>query len=439
MYLQLKKIFQENSLLLALLLFYLFVSSIYLLLYSLHVFSEIPSEATLLHWDAAWYETIKNKGYQYFWFAPSNSAFFPLFPFCWKLLNVSAIAISIINFLVFIFSAYLTGKNFGFETSKVLLYVSIPSGVFFLLPYSESLFFLFSSFLLIGLKKNNRPLILIGLFMSSLTRATAMFFIPAIILMEVFHSEKILDKKAILNILLYSAVALSGLLCVVLFQYALTNEWFAFAKQQINFWNHWFSFPKFPLVSHNGDITLWIDGIAFLAGIVASFLIVVFLLKKLLKQTNTLLKNKAYWFSCAYLLMVTIYSLFFNLECQNNQTTIDSINRYLFSTAYFMIFLLITVDYYKVGSRSFITLVLLTMGSFVLLGFLGRPLVFFEQLANRSIVSAMFFASMFMYVLLFYFSSQKRYGKIISYALILINSFLTAYFFYSFLLNKWIA
>jgi hypothetical protein len=79
------------------------------------------------------------------------------------------------------------------------------------------------------------------------------------------------------------------------------------------------------------------------------------------------------------------------------------------------------------------------MGSFVLLGFLGRPLVFFEQLANRSIVSAMFFASMFMYVLLFYFSSQKRYGKIISYALILINSFLTAYFFYSFLLNKWIA
>lgn len=334
---------------------------------------------------------------------------------------------------------YSIGKYFDFETSKVLLFISIPSGIFFFLPYSESIFFLFSAILLIGLKTNNRALILAGLFFSSLTRATAMFFIPAIIIMEISNSEKIIDKKAILNILHYSGIALFGLFCVVLFQYALTGEWFAFAKQQINFWQHWFSFPKFPLISFTGGRTLWLDGLAFLAGILATFLLILFLIKKLLNESNLILKNKAFWFSCGYLLMVTVYSLFFNPKHLDNQTSIDSINRYLFSTAYFMVFLLSLLSYFSFSLKYFILLFFISISTFVSLGFFGRPLFFFEHLEHRGVISALFFISMLVYVFLFFASSHKQYGTLFSYLLVLFNSFLTACFFYQFILAKWIA
>ena len=354
-------------------LFYIFILVFsYLFFYFFEVYSLFPSERNLVNWDAQWYEIIKNKGYEYYWYMASDSAFFPLFPYLWKLLHFNSIGISLFNLLLFGISVSLLVKHFLFEVPKVLMYISLPSCVFFFLPYSESLFFFFSTLFLIGLKSGNTKLIVLGLFFCSLTRATAMFFIPSIILMEVFSSEKFLDKKSLLNIVLYSVIAILGLAAVVIFQYSQTYTWFAFAKQQINFWGHYFRWPGFPLVSHGGEKILWIDSLAFLSGIFGFLFLLIFFIKKLFGAKSSLFNNKPFWFATSYIFMVTVYSLFFNFKCLNAQTSIDSINRYVFSTAFSFVFILTAINYYKISLKNFIYFLFVFVFVYIFFGIGGQ-------------------------------------------------------------------
>jgi hypothetical protein len=408
---------------------------IYNLLLFFNLINTVPDGTNVVKWDAVWYDSIRTKGYEYYWYMASNSAFFPLFSYVWKVLHLNGIGISVFNFLLFIFSILILVKNFSPETHKVLLYVSLPTSIFFFLPYSESFFFFFSTIFLVGLHKNNFRLIFWGLFFASLTRATALFFIPSIIAMEILNSESFLDKKGLKNILFYSSASVIGLLIVVLFQYVQTNEWFPFAKQQFRFWKHVLAIPEFPLLSHGGEKSLWIDSFAFFTGVCSFFILIAALIIKIFKKKITFETNKPFLFSSGYIVMLTLYSLFFNPKCLDAQTTIDSINRYIFSTSFFFVFFIFALRSFSFNFRNVALFIFLLIGVLFLSG-LGTKLVFLG--VNSSLLhSNLFFFSLFTYIFLHYLSSHPIYGKSIAYSLFTLNIILSILSLHNFITGNW--
>jgi hypothetical protein len=265
-----------------------------------------------------------------------------------------------------------------------------------------------------------------------------MFFIPAVIVMEFFNSEKIFSSASLKNIFYYSLAILSALFLVVLIQYYQTHEWFAFVKQQVKFWGHKFSWPGFPLISYSTGNTLWIDGVAFIVGLSAIAISFLFLFKKL-KVTEQWHKNRPYWFSATYIVMVTFYSIFFNNKAGNNQTSLDSLNRYIFSTAFFMVFFLQSTEHFSLKGKNIGIFLLILFTGFVLIGLGGPSLEFISQARFGKWGSLIFFFALLNYIFYYYLSSHKFYGKYIGLVLSGINIILTAYLLNSFLSAYWVA
>ena len=131
------------------------------------------NETHFLRFDSILYQDIKNNGYHDDWLC----AFFPAFPYFWKLLNASTIGISIINSLIFIFSFSALVLVYKMDWKRHLFFLSMPSLVFMFVPYTEALFFAVGTLLIIGLNKNKLSFILIGLLLGSLVRPTTFVFI----------------------------------------------------------------------------------------------------------------------------------------------------------------------------------------------------------------------------------------------------------------------
>ena len=415
---------------------------VFILLYLFFSFfglvKEFPNAENIIRWDASWYSSIAKNGYQYFWYEASNSAFFPLFPYLWKIIHVDSLGISIVNYLMCMSGLYLLYKYFEIEKKILLIYISLPSCIFFFLPFSESLFFLCTSVFLIGLKNNNQKWILIGLFLSSLTRATALFFIPSIIIMELFFADQFFSKSAWKNILYYSIISIVALLLVVLFQYSLTGEWFAFAKQQVRYWHHHFSIPGLPFVTFGGDSIIWLDGIALSFGLLATFLLLVFGIRFLFKKEVFQSQNKSLWFCITYAFTVTLYCIFFDHKSYEGSTELVSLNRYLFATSFFLIFLneMIKNVSFNYKYLSFYLFVILL--SAVFLG-LGRPLSFLNSMYQNYHKSTIFFTIIISYLLLYFFIKNEIFGKEISTILFYTNMILSVFVFHLYLQNHWIA
>lgn len=411
---------------------YLLLFSVaYYILYQQGVLSAYPNNSNLIKWDANWYESIRNKNYEFFWYMASNTAFFPLFSYGWKLLGLGNVGVSIFNLFLFLLSLNLLYRTFSISIYHLLIYISFPSILFFGVPMSEAFFFFFCTLFLIGLKKNNLILILTGLLLASLTRATAMFFVPCIIAMELSASGKLFDKFSIKNILLFSAVALVGLMIVVLIQYAYTGVWFAFAKQQIRFWKHPFDLPTFPLVSHGGENTIWLDGGAFILGFVCLIVSVFYFFRKVFRQKTevfSVYKDKAFLYSLFYVSIITVYALFFNSKCMEAQTTIDSLSRYFFCTSFFFIVLSQLKNYIQLSLKNYFILLALFVLGFYLIGLNGDPLAFFSKEGSPLRMTYLLFGAMFIYFHLLCVSIFNMKFSVIATAIIVLsNVFLGVY------------
>jgi hypothetical protein len=413
----------------------LFFVFIYASLFFFGFITEVPNTNNIVRWDAGYYQSIKDSGYQYFWFLSSNSAFFPFFSYVWRLFHVGAIGISIINLFVFFTGAYLLFREFSFSRLQLLICVSVPSGIFFFLPYSESFFFLFSALLLLGLNRNNKRLILLSLFFCSLTRATTMFFLPAIIVMELFAEQPFITRKKILRTLYYSFAALAGLFTVVLIQYIQTGVWFAFAKMQAKYWKHHFSWPHLPFSSV--DKIIWLDGIALFFGIVATVLLLIFFIRYVRRNDHPLLKEKAFWFSTTYLFMTIVYSLFFNQHNEAGATSLISLNRYLFSTAFFFIFLRGLFGYLTLNKKTIAIFISLLIVTSILLG-LGRPLSFLKEYHSYH-RATFFFLGFAFYLGLCLLVLHERYKTYAGAVLFSVNVLLSVFLLFLFIQQKWVA
>jgi hypothetical protein len=289
----------------------------------LHFFSSTTFYfKNLLHWDAEHYYWIRNNGYEGF-----RVAFFPLLPYVWKLTNLGALGISILNGILFWIALFFLLKELGTKRwSETLLIITIPSFIFFYLPYTESLFFLASVMMLFGLERDSQKMTLFGLFLSTLARPAFTVFIPAYILTLLF--QRITLKEKLIRFVTFAATSLAALLVVAWIQYLSTGKWFEFFSVQQG-WGNKLQVPQFPLRSWAGGFIVRLDGAALVVGIAAGITFIVLTAKQIKNKTQEL--PPMLLFSLAYLAGISLTVLLFR------GGSLFSLNRFVFATPFFIV------------------------------------------------------------------------------------------------------
>ncbi|SHF48519.1 hypothetical protein [Pedobacter caeni] len=332
----------------------------YLLLLHFQVIDAVPDEQNLLNWDAFWYHDIREKGYV---FVPSqvcNMAFFPLFPFLWKLSQLSAVSICLLNLAIFVTSFYLLIRKQEVSPIFLLIVLGSPSFIFFALPYSESLSFMFAAMILLGYRLKCSPIKITGFLLAATVRSVSLLFIPAIILTEILTYDKKQPKWRLLLNLFYSiAACTAGLMISACVQFRQTGRWFYFLDIQ-QFWKRHWIFPKFPLTTYDPERIIGVDGAAFVIGSIAAFHCLKWIFLSVRRRDLYPFHNlpKAVVFSALCLAGTTFLDTFFTFNVKG-ATNIWSLNRHLFCSPFFLIYILWLVRNFKPEKSEILALALL--------------------------------------------------------------------------------
>ncbi|MDQ3072628.1 MAG: hypothetical protein M3Q97_05135 [Bacteroidota bacterium] len=275
-------------------------------------------------WDAMHYDDIRRNGYFFHPDFQSTVAFFPVFPYAWKVSGLDVYGISVFNAIVFFLSVFVFVKSLGGDKKIVLMVLALPSLFFFFLPYSEALFFLTSVILLVGIEKKKLWMACLGFFLCCISRSAANVFIPAILIMQFLSGPM---KETWKNMLSYTGSALAGIFVVALFQYSQVGVFWGFMQTQ----KHWYHKLQVPQLPYNtwGDV-LQLDTSALFSGLIAGALIIYFLYQRMVE--NRYYTDNAYIFSILYVAGVTTVAVLFK------GNSIYSLNRYVFPTAFFFLF-----------------------------------------------------------------------------------------------------
>lgn len=205
--------------------------AVYSVLYTFGLLDHPPDSDRLAHWDAGNYQAIAQQGYD----RPDSgiTAFFPLFPYLWRYSHVGVVGISIVNACSALAGMSILARSFGLTGRQTLVAASMPALVFTLVPYTEGVFFLFGSLLLVGLHRRNLPLTLGMLLLCCLTRAATTLFVPAYLFAELpSWSLNVSPKSLIRNVVLGLVVMATAVGAVMGIQYAPTGDPLAFYKAQ---------------------------------------------------------------------------------------------------------------------------------------------------------------------------------------------------------------
>jgi hypothetical protein len=180
-------------------------------------------------------------------------------------LNVSPLGMGLINGLVWIVTASFVGKEFKMKAASFALGMAMPMAVFFFIPYSESLFALGITLILIGLNRSKLTQILLGIFICSITRPTILVLVPAVILGLLFFQSLLPKARSIFWTVL---TAIAGLFVVLLIQRMDTGSWTSFIEAQ-QAWGNSLSWPQWPLRTWGQGINLILDGTALWFGLLS--------------------------------------------------------------------------------------------------------------------------------------------------------------------------
>ena len=416
---------------------------LYVVLYLIISFLEInwtlPNNDNLLQWDSWWYKSIVDEGYIFSKGIQCNSGFAPLFPYTWRLFQLSNAGISIFNLLVFGVTFVFLSNCLKLELKKFYLFLSFPSALFFYVPYTESLFFLFVSIAIIGQLKKNQILIVIGLFLTSMVRTSAIFSIPAIIVVGIFSFLETRNIIKSFKFILPGAIAsLLGILCVALIQYQETGVWFAFAKAQMDGWKHHFQLPGFPLTTWDNARVLWLDGLAFLLGMFSLVGLLGLFIKNIKHQLSI---DASLIYSLSFLTLTLIYGIFFQAKDETTgQTGIISLNRYMFACPFFVVVISKMPDYFSfTETKNKLVIGAIIIGTWMLLGFGSISLTWLERFNMPHMKTVMYFLILTLYVISLLYIVFSRRDKVQLILLIIpINMILQLHCFHYFLNSIWV-
>jgi hypothetical protein len=399
------------------------------LLYNFQIIDISFFKTDLILCDTIWYNQIKNGGYFFVPYSMCNLAFFPMFPYFWKLLSVTPLAMGLINSALFIFSlSFLLGRK-PRPIIYTLVISSFPSFIFFVLPYSEALFFLFAAILIRGYEKKIPWLVLLGMFGCSLTRSVSAFFIPAIIVTEFLANDgRIRDK--IINATWYSLASLAGVAITTIIQFLQTGKVLYFLTVQ-RYWGRNFIIPSLPFTTESASRVLGVDAIALTIGLFAAFLLLCVLISRINRsffKKPQAIGDRALIFSLLYLVSITILDCFFTSNL-GERTTIWSINRHILCTPFFIYLLDRIFFQYRPGVMGVIySLAIIIIGTLI------------TTLWNHQVGLAyyfIFFITLFLIPISNAFLRSERRNLLLA-PLYAFNLFLWIVFMQAFLQGKWI-
>jgi hypothetical protein len=244
----------------------LFVVFVYAALYCVGLLDNPYSDKTVATWDAGWYASIRDVGYSANPGGQSNVAFFPLFPYTWRVLGLSYLGISLVNIAVLMLGAVWLSRTLGLRRWQLLLLLSMPPLFFGAVPYSEALSFLFGAILLRGLHRRQLGFTLLGLLGCCLTRSATMIFIPAFILSELLACTSRADLPRLVGGLAAGLLVIAGAMAGVLYMHFLvTGSFWEFFEAQKQ-WGHEFHWPLPSRIRSSAGIpVLGLDLLALLA------------------------------------------------------------------------------------------------------------------------------------------------------------------------------
>lgn len=370
----------KQPVLIAILLHIVLLYSIYSVMNSYGLVN-IPNESNLKVWDAVWYETIRDYGYLYLPERICNLAFFPLFPYVWRLLSVNSLVISEINLMVFLVSFYYLFKDKKTPFVVFLGLISTPSLLFMFLPYTEAFFFACSTLILIGYRNKNLTLLLVGIAGCSLTRSVSMVFIPALFLTEILSAERSIYKNK--NLIPALAVTITCFAAVTLIQWVQTGKWLYFLAVQ-KYWHRALSIPALPFSASAANRIGAIDTISLLLGMIAMICCFQWtgrLVLAYFKKAEVRPVPREISFCALYLSATLLLNVFFSFD-PGDGTVLMSLNRHIMATPFGLYFFYWLITEYRSGTYDWWVILALVTLSLLLTRILTYPLQAFYFLAT---------------------------------------------------------
>jgi len=202
-------------------------------------FKEV-NNTNLETWDAVIYKCISDRMYviERACYGMVRAAFFPLFPGLWKALHCTSIGISVINYFIFIASlawlfTLLVPARMPGQALDYIILATLPSSVFFLIPYTEALFMLTMTIVAAGIIKKKYLIFFAGSFLLAMVRPATVFIYLAIMCAELVLMIK---NKSYINslkeMLFKSLPFLAGYFLSVFIQYMYSGSWTSMIEAQ---------------------------------------------------------------------------------------------------------------------------------------------------------------------------------------------------------------
>ncbi|MDB5235599.1 MAG: hypothetical protein JWR44_2592 [Hymenobacter sp.] len=235
-------------------------------LYAFGIINFLPGNDNLMHLDVYWYDKIRREGYSYSTTTTSSVAFFPLLPYFWRATRLSMMGMSVLNFGIFLAAFSWLAHHLRLPARWSLLLLSTPVLVFMAIPYTEALFFLFGTCLLLGLHRGRMSWWVIGLLGCGLTRTASIMFVPVLLFTTLLWAAQPGQARRALRwggIGMLANVASVGV--VAYMQWYQVGDALAFTKVQ-KFWNNHLRWPDYPFVTPAGIDMLWLDALALCLG-----------------------------------------------------------------------------------------------------------------------------------------------------------------------------
>ncbi len=392
----------------------------------------LPDESKWCIWDCGWYNGMREHGYIYKPNQQNNLAFFPLFPLVWKALNIGNIGIGIINYVVFALAAILMARHYQIATKTIFMFMAVGLSFFFMVPYTESFFFLGSVLILLGFSKNNYWYLVFGALIAIGTRSASMIFLVSFVwmlLIAFIEQKKWADIKLILFAML--AVFVVNVL-VFLYQYQQTGRLFGCFEAH-EYWDHHLRWPKLVHISWHKPVAAT-ENFALLIGVFCKLVLTTYFINLLLsKSTFTNPLNKLFvidgslsttqLFALLYLSGGTAFILLYQQE------SLASLNRYVLSTPFYLMLLhLLVTQKIKLNVKPFMLL-----GLAVLLG-----LTVSHSHMEHKLIMILVIMLTTTTVFLALPNNNNKYYKAISYTTGIAGVILQGFLFHYFISGNWV-
>ncbi len=308
----------------------------------------------IYHWDGLLFKEIRDEGYkQGSLYHKEKPAFYPLFPFLWKISGIDSILIIFLNFILFGIGLVLLQRSLmKSDTHANLLYLAIalllPSAITYYLPYAESVFLLTLAVSIYGIFKKKYWIYAVGAFLFTMTRPSSLMFIAALIAADTILLFRHRDLKHYIKDLTPKLIpCVVGFLAVTGIQYLYTGSFIAYFESTELWPTESGFFNPIRDWSREG-FGMSVFSIFFLAlpAIIYLFVITLKSLRKDWREKPILLFNseedhkKEYLFLIS-LLFIAINLVYFSLTCGN---VINGFSRYTLSVPFLYIILFLLPD-----------------------------------------------------------------------------------------------